>query len=40
MEKIKNILHRKNDSVLPESDNDKTLSETFRSFFMDKITRI
>ena len=38
--KLNNILHRKNDSVLPESDNDKTLSETFSSFFLDKITRI
>ena len=27
-------------AVLPESDNDKTLSETFGSFFMDNITRM
>ena len=39
LEKINNILHMKNDSVLPESENDKTLSETFSSFFLDKITK-
>ena len=38
--KLNNIFHRKNDSVLPESENDKTLSETFSSFFLDKRTRI
>ena len=39
-QKVNGILHKKCDSVLPDSKNDKSLADTFSSFFSDKITRI
>jgi len=37
---LNQLLHKKSESVLPDSDNAKSLADRFSVFFIDKITRI